>query len=103
MRRIDADALKRLVGEEWFDCPEKSSFFDEIDRAPTIVPVKNAEWAYREKRDYPIAFDRVGCSNCGWHFYSHPDEREDEHRADYIARNYKFCPMCGAKMQGGNI
>ena len=41
MRLIDADALKRLVDDEWFDCREKSSFFDEIDRTPTIdaVPV----------------------------------------------------------------
>lgn len=35
-RLIYADALKRLVDEEWFDCREKSSFFDEIDRTPTI-------------------------------------------------------------------
>ena len=38
MRLIDADALKRLVDDEWFDCREKSSFFDEIDRTPTIEP-----------------------------------------------------------------
>lgn len=36
MRLIDAEALKQLVDEEWFDCQEKSSFFDEIDRTPTI-------------------------------------------------------------------
>lgn len=45
MRLIDADSLKRLVEEEWFDCTEKSSFFDEIDRTPTItaVPVVRTE------------------------------------------------------------
>lgn len=37
MRQIDA--LKRLVDDEWFDCREKSSFFDEIDRMPTIYAV----------------------------------------------------------------
>lgn len=36
MRLIDAEALKQLVDEEWFDCQEKLSFFDEIDRTPTI-------------------------------------------------------------------
>lgn len=56
-------------------------------------------WVYRRIRDYPIATDRVGCSKCGWRFYSNPHEREVEHRADYIARNYKFCPMCGAQME----
>ena len=65
---------------------------------PSIDPVKHGEWAYREIRDYPIAFDRVGCTNCGWRFYSHPDEKDDQHRADRIATSYRFCPMCGAKM-----
>lgn len=36
MRAIYAENLKQLVDEEWFDCQEKSSFFDEIDRTPTI-------------------------------------------------------------------
>ena len=36
MRPIYAETLKQLVDEEWFDCQEKSSFFDEIDRTPTI-------------------------------------------------------------------
>ena len=39
MRLIDADALKRLVDEEWFDCREKYSFFNEINRTPTIETV----------------------------------------------------------------
>ena len=43
MRLIDADSLKRLVEEEWFDCKEKSSFFDEIDRTPTIEPKREIE------------------------------------------------------------
>lgn len=49
MRLIYDDDLKRLVDEEWFDCREKSSFFHEIDRTPTIdaVPVvrcKDCKW-----------------------------------------------------------
>ena len=49
MRPIYAETLKQLVDEEWFDCQEKSSFFDEIDRTPTIdaVPVvrcKDCKW-----------------------------------------------------------
>lgn len=41
MRTIYADALVELVDEEWFDCQEKSSFLNEIDRTPTIdaVPI----------------------------------------------------------------
>ena len=36
MRIIDANRLKRLVDQEWFDCQEKALFFDEIDRTPTV-------------------------------------------------------------------
>lgn len=99
MRPIDADALKMLVDKEWFDCREKYSFVDEINRTPSIDLVKRGEWVYREIRDYPIAIDRVGCSNCGWRFYSHPYEKDDQHRADGIMVNYRYCPRCGAKMQ----
>lgn len=55
MRTIYAEALKRLVDEEWFDCQEKSSFFDEIDRTPTIDAV-------------PV----IRCKDCKWWVERHP-------------------------------
>lgn len=64
MRLIDADSLKRLVEEEWFDCKEKSSFFDEIDRTPTInaVPVGAYEQT-RWERDMAISqLEEIGKS-----------------------------------------
>ena len=83
-----------LWGKEWDEALAKAI----IESAPTIDPVEYGEWAYSEIRDYPIAIDRVGCTNCGWRFYSHPAEKDDQHRADRIATSYRYCPMCGARM-----
>ncbi len=106
MRLIDADALiKRrqfIVAEAEGMCGDVVWVRD-IQGAPTIDHVERGEWAYREIRDYPIAIDRVGCTNCGWRFYSHPDEKDTEHRADYIAGNYMFCPMCGNKLRRSSV
>lgn len=66
MRLIYDDDLKRLVDEEWFDCREKSSFFDEIDRTPTIdaVPVGAYEQT-RWERDMAISqLAEIGKSLC---------------------------------------
>lgn len=82
MRTIYAEALKRLVDEEWFDCQEKSSFFDEIDRTPTVDLVKRGEWIAVEYNDGTV---RTECSVCGYGRGLPP------------VRNY--CPNCGAKME----
>ena len=81
MRLIDADALKRMVDEEgWFDCQEQSSFFNEIDRTPTIDPVKRGKWIadkYTRK-----------CTECGSTYWM----RE--------GNAWNYCPNCGSKNGG---
>ena len=76
MRPIYAETLKQLVDEEWFDCQEKSSFFDEIDRTPTIEP-KRGKWT---------AIGNTGLAAC---------------ECGYITDRYSiynYCPNCGARM-----
>lgn len=101
MRLIDADALKRLVDEEWFDCREKSSFFDEIDRTPTIEP-KKGKWGYAMVRRYPVGYNLAKCSYCGWTHYSRPGEKEIL-SAEKVATSFKYCPDCGAEMEVNNL
>lgn len=84
MRLIDADSLKRLVEEEWFDCKEKSSFFDEIDRTPTIEP-KKARWHKRNNVNFsPFDGSSEYEFTCGWCGGT----------ADSMTN---YCPNCGAK------
>ena len=100
MRLVDADALK-----EWVETEEERRWglstdevWDAINAAPTIDPVKHGKWGYREVRDYPLGFDVLKCSECGWETSSNPSERQDEHRADYAMKTFKYCPACGARM-----
>ena len=89
MRLIDADALKRLVDEEeWFDCQEQSSFFTEIDKTPTIDPVKRGKW---ELHEYPDGYYHTECSECGAVY----DEMV------FFSKKAHYCPNCGARMDGG--
>lgn len=86
MRAIYAENLKQLVDEEWFDCQEKSSFFDEIDRTPTIdvMPVRCKDCKHRptmpEDAHYRECFelefpDDICPLQCGDSYYNRePDD-----------------------------
>lgn len=89
MRAIDGDALYKKLNDirkqevlihgrsNNKDCCTLSTALFEIDCAPTIEP---------ERKKGKYIDDR--CSECGCYVY-HGDVRN-------------FCPMCGAKMNGGD-
>jgi Zn finger protein HypA/HybF involved in hydrogenase expression len=68
-----------------------------IVNAPTVdaVEVVHGEWL-AEKDEYEICATDFTCSNCKETFCS--SEYSDE---DFLAL-MKYCPNCGAKMDGGN-
>ena len=89
MRLIDADAMR----QEWLENGENeyvydtNAVLDSIDEQPTIatVPVVHGQWEYWN-------FDVYKCSNCDG--YSRVKEVMGKPSWDY-------CPLCGAKMDGG--
>lgn len=96
MRLIDADALAEVLGikPECADCENAQGAFctkgsdfvnacEAIFDAPTIDTVKHGKW-----RDFT-------CMNWhGWHCSV----------CDYeTQRKTRFCPECGARMDGGSI
>ena len=87
MRLIDADALKALIDEGWGEGPFKTAFFEEIDDASTIDPVKHGMWMH-DKDDCLVS---GYCSVCGWQSIIYETDVAD----------MPFCPNCGAKMDGG--
>ena len=96
MRLIDADALKEIYTRN-FDY--KNCIYDgatvvgNVDEAPTVdaIPVRNGKWKWLS-----CTYDRVPkekeyeCSKCHHKTIVHGDDMPWE----------KYCPNCGAKMDG---
>lgn len=102
MRLVDADALVKTIESvhckdcnnyngvccracEWMDA------MDYIEDAPTIdaQPVKHGIFVF-EKGDYRNTVDGYRCTSCGETYHT---------KVPYFSE-YKFCPNCGAKMDG---
>ena len=70
-----------------------------IAQLPTIDPVKYGKWIYTEVREYPVGYNLVKCSSCDWCLHSNPREKWVL-TAEDVARDFNYCPNCGAKMEG---
>ena len=88
MRLIDADALTKEAGKLWSEMPDGEELSKElmktINHAPTVdaVPVVHGRWELVDEAEPR----RYGCSECSclsWY------------------GTYRYCPNCGAKMDGG--
>ena len=82
---IDRHALKNDGHVCWHD--GKGNVFYEVDHAPIadVVEVVHGEWVVNEQYFW------VMCSACGTERYDDQDEHTE---------NFKYCPYCGAKMDG---
>ena len=99
MRLIDADAAIDTLKELTANGTNKGMVFGEdavhrIEMLPTVQPErKTGRWIYGESE---VGNDGYYCSECGnfvpWIY---------EESAMNFIREYKFCPNCGAKMEGG--
>lgn len=76
---IDADALaKRLIKLGFFPAIVKRA----IEEAPAVAPVVHGKWRFCGSDRWNDAYE---CSECG----------------KMAMDNSKYCPNCGAKMDGG--
>lgn len=97
MRLIDADALARKLSSytEYSDDGEQEinadAVFISIKEAPTVdaVEVVHGEWIYDSGDEYA---DHYHCSVCG--------EKIDLCNEIFTEMKPKYCPNCGAKMDG---
>ena len=73
-----------------------------IDEQPTVdaVPVVHAHWNCIENVvSYEGTFDAYECSHCHKCFL---DDLCENNGSDYVdaKKDFKYCPFCGAKMDG---
>ena len=88
MRPIDAIGLKQaLVVSAILE--DKKTIEQIIDEQPTIEPErKTGHWVYRP--EWSKYSDVWSCSECG----------EKTSQSVMGEPRFKYCPMCGAKMEG---
>lgn len=65
----------------------------EVSDAPTVdaVPVVHGRWDDSGRYTFPGGSTAVRCTNCGCALTE----------SEYRLNNWNYCPVCGAKMDGG--
>lgn len=83
---IDREKAKRLLHIEYAYAAEQ--LLDEIPAADA-APVVHGRWEPCFDENCKCRWGFGKCSNCGQEYYAH------------AINYYKYCPNCGAKMDGG--
>ena len=63
---------------------------------PDVAPVVHGEWL-----NFMGDFSTAECNQCGELYEVSPDEKPCEDFFGAFKKFYKFCPNCGAKIDGG--
>lgn len=88
---IDADALKRFILENGYVYANTLDTFTAAD----VVEVVHASWL-----NFYNDFSSAECSECGEVLEVSPEEKPREEYFREFNQCYKFCPTCGARMDG---
>ena len=102
---IDRDALRQAVLESQHDNPhprgmahiihdcEHAHFVAMIARFPAadVAPVVHGRWDDSGRYTFPGGGTAVRCTECGCALTV----------SEYRLNNWNYCPVCGAKMDGG--
>lgn len=86
------------AANEWVNeaCKEPvmrvSRLFDKLQKVPAadVAPVVHGRWIYEEETLFTLSGYR--CSVCRWPRWLSPD----------VPEAFRYCPNCGAKMDGGD-
>lgn len=86
-RETVLDIVKRTSGDY-------ATAFSEIVRVPSadVAPVVHASWKLINK-----GYGQYICTNCGG-----IDEDSSDYYGTHCVTEQEYCPMCGAKMDGGD-
>ena len=90
---IEREALKEKFWGACKNCLSEDDIADLIDDVPAanVAPVVHGRWELDHADAEDSSFDVVRCSTCGYKAYA----------ISVHIRNGNYCPVCGAKMDGG--
>lgn len=74
------DYVRRWLNEEF-----------EVNRNADVAPVVHGRWDDSGRYTFPSGAAAVRCTNCGCALTE----------SEYRLNNWNYCPVCGAKMDGG--
>lgn len=97
MRLIDADKLKNYICTNFSQSMRQKSVLTSIDEQPVVDvnEIRHGEWRETEE---PLGWEDVSTAECSVCGDSHI---LDDLTLEEFKRFYRYCPACGAKMDGG--
>ena len=102
---IDREAISEEIRRYYYKNPPNSSYGEGFDRgldraqraildapAADVAPVVHGRWDDSGRYTFPGGSTAVRCTNCGCALTV----------SEYHMNNWNYCPVCGAKMDGGD-
>lgn len=87
---IERSAAIEAAKHAWAKGLEPSQYI-EILPAADVAPVVHGRWDDSGRYTFPSGDTAVRCTNCGCALTE----------SEYHLNNWNYCPVCGAKMDGG--
>ncbi len=83
-------AVKNVMAAKWIEGYDGAMAMEIVAAAPAVdvAPVVHARWEPCFDKNCRCRWGFGKCSNCGQEYYAHAID------------HYKYCPICGAKMDG---
>ena len=95
MSYIEREALKDALYEADAITMKGIAIINQFPAAD-VAPVVHGEWL-----NFTGDFSTAECNQCGELYEVSPDEKPCEDFSSAFKKFYKFCPNCGAKIDGG--
>lgn len=87
---IEREAAEDAAGEAYLKGLNPEWAVRDVPTAD-VVPVVHGEWDDSGRYTFPSGNAAVRCTNCGCALTE----------SEYHLNNWNYCPVCGAKMDGG--
>ena len=86
-------AFEELGGESGIYADAYNDLAEDFYRIPAadVAPVVHGQWDDSGRYTFPGGSTAVRCTNCGCALTE----------SEYHLNNWNYCPVCGAKMDGG--